>query len=262
MTHADRFQVATRGDTQVLDITEQVNRVLVIEPTTTAWLYQGNEAKLIFNFAVPMLIGNVFQQSYSIVDSIIVGRVIGETALAAIGVSFPSLFLLISLIIGVTMGFSVLVSQFFGAKDIEKVRRTIDTTYIFLFFGSLGASVVGIYLSEPILVLLKTPADTLPQAFAFLKAMTGWGAALPTPYAVGWCLTPELELALLAGAICAMPVLPALGRWHARLAEAGLRPAAGASLEIGATATLMLLFFASIAQMAAHTYDPFIYFRF
>jgi alginate O-acetyltransferase complex protein AlgI len=105
-------------------------------------------------------------------------------------------------------------------------------------------------------------ADTLEQALAFLSAMAGWGTAAPTPYAVGWYLTPEVALALLAGVVCAVPVLPALGRWRARLAEVGLRPATAASLDLAATATLLLLFLVSIAQMAAHTYNPVIYFRF
>src|SRR3989339_1961084 len=106
-------------------------------------LTEGNEAKLIFSFALPMLIGNIFQQSYNVIDSIIVGQAIGKTALAAVGASFPILFLLVSLIMGATMGFSILISQYFGAKDMEKVRLTIDTAYTFLFFGSVAATISG-----------------------------------------------------------------------------------------------------------------------
>ena len=91
-------------------------------------LTTGSEGKLILNFAVPMLIGNVFQQSYNVVDSVIVGRAIGKTALAAVGASFPIIFLLIALSIGVTMGFSILISQYYGAKQMHKVQRAIDTS--------------------------------------------------------------------------------------------------------------------------------------
>jgi len=136
-------------------------------------LTTGNEAKLIWNFTIPMLIGNVFQQSTTVVDSVIVGRIIGKSALAAVGASFPIMFLLISLIIGIMMGFSILISQYFGAKDMEKVKQTIDTNFIFLFLSSLGVTVIGILLSKSILILLKTTPETLPQAIIFLQITFG-----------------------------------------------------------------------------------------
>jgi len=134
-------------------------------------LTTGPEGRLIWNFTVPMLIGNVFQQSYNVIDSVIVGRAIGKSALAAVGASFPILFLLVALIIGVTMGFSILISQYYGAKDMAKVRRAIDTSYIFLFFASLAATAIGMTASEPILRLLNTPQEIMPQAVTFLRIM-------------------------------------------------------------------------------------------
>ena len=136
-------------------------------------LTTGSEGRLIWNFTVPMLIGNVFQQSYNLVDSIIVGRAIGKSALAAVGASFPIIFLLVSLIMGATMGFSILISQFFGAKDMARVRRTIDTAYLFLFFASLLMTGLGLAFSERILTLLNTPAEILPQALTFLRITFG-----------------------------------------------------------------------------------------
>lgn len=136
-------------------------------------LTNGSEGRLIWNFTVPMLIGNVFQQSYNITDSVIVGRVIGKSALAAVGASFPIIFLLVALIIGVTMGFSILISQYFGAKDIPRVRRTIATSYVFLFFASLLMTGVGLAASKAILELLKTPPEILPQALTFLRIIFG-----------------------------------------------------------------------------------------
>lgn len=136
-------------------------------------LTTGGEGRLIWNFTLPMLAGNALQQSYNIVDSVIVGRAIGKSALAAVGASFPILFLLISLIIGATMGFSILISQFFGAKDLASVRRTIDTSYIFLFFASLLMTAAGLLFSGPILRLLNTPAEILPQALTFLRITFG-----------------------------------------------------------------------------------------
>lgn len=132
-------------------------------------LTTGGEGRLIWNFTVPMLIGNVFQQSYNVVDSVIVGRAIGKSALAAVGASFPILFLLVSLIMGVTLGFSILISQFYGAKDMARVRRTIDTACLFLFFSSLLTTALGLAFSGRILGLLNTPAEIFPQALTFLR---------------------------------------------------------------------------------------------
>lgn len=134
-------------------------------------LTSGSEAKLIIGFAIPMLLGNVFQQLYNTVDSVIVGNVVGKEALAAVGVSFPILFLLISLIMGITLGATILISQYFGAKDWVNLKRTIDTTYIFLFFGSLIISVLGILFSGPILRLLNTPPDIIGQAQTYLNVI-------------------------------------------------------------------------------------------
>jgi putative MATE family efflux protein len=134
-------------------------------------LTQGNEAKLIFSFTMPMLIGNVFQQSYSVVDSMIVGRILGKTALAAVGASFPILFLVVALLIGVTIGFSVLISQYFGAKDMAGVRRTVDTAYVLIFFGSIIMTAAGLLLTGPILRMISTPAEIMPQAALFLRIL-------------------------------------------------------------------------------------------
>ncbi|MCD4725792.1 MAG: MATE family efflux transporter [Bacteroidales bacterium] len=128
----------------------------------------GNEGRLIFRFATPMLLGNMFQQLYNVVDSIIVGKFIGVEALAAVGSSFPIIFTLISFIIGIAIGSTVIISQFFGAKDYEKVRRAIDTLYIFIFFASLFVSFLGIYFSTDIFRLIGLPDDVLPQADTYL----------------------------------------------------------------------------------------------
>ena len=129
----------------------------------------GKEGKLIFNFAMPMLLGNLFQQLYNIVDSAIVGNFIGKEALAAVGASFPIIFTLISLIIGVASGAMIVISQYFGAKDIERVRRTIDTFYIFIFIASIFISAAGIYFSGDIFNLIKLPAEIIPQAKTYLN---------------------------------------------------------------------------------------------
>jgi len=129
----------------------------------------GNSGSLIFKFAIPMLIGNVFQQLYNIVDSIVVGRYIGKTALAAVGASFPLIFMLISFVVGVAMGTTIIISQYFGAKDMKMVKRSIDTMYIFLFFASIVITILGVTLSGPIFRLINLPEDVMPQAIAYFN---------------------------------------------------------------------------------------------
>lgn len=132
-------------------------------------LTEGNSGSLIFKFAIPMLIGNVFQQMYNIVDSIVVGRYLGKQALAAVGASFPLIFMLISFVVGVAMGTTIIISQYFGAKDMKMVKRSIDTMYIFLFFASIFVTILGITLSGPIFRLIKLPEDVIPQAVTYFN---------------------------------------------------------------------------------------------
>ena len=124
----------------------------------------GKESRIIFQFAVPMLVGNVFQQLYTIINRIIVGNFIGKQALAAVGASFPLLFTLISLVIGVGIGATIIIAQYFGAKDIKNVVRTIDTLLIFMFFASILVTLLSILISKPIFKLIQLPDDILPYA--------------------------------------------------------------------------------------------------
>ncbi|MFC2101062.1 MATE family efflux transporter [Bacteroidota bacterium] len=132
-------------------------------------LTEGKESRLILQFATPMLLGNVFQQLYNIVDSIIVGNYIGKEALAAVGASFPIIFMLISFVIGIASGSTIIISQYFGAKNIKNVIRTIDTMYIFMFFAAIFVSVLGILFSGLIFKLINIPEDVYPLAKTYLN---------------------------------------------------------------------------------------------
>jgi len=137
-------------------------------------LTDGRPAKLILQFATPMLIGNVFQQLYNVTDSIIVGRFLGKEALAAVGASFPLIFMLISFVIGIASGSTIIIAQYFGAKDLAKVRRSVDTMYIYLFFASLLITVLGISFSGPIFRLIRLPEEVIPQASLYMNVyLTG-----------------------------------------------------------------------------------------
>ncbi|NJK85526.1 MAG: MATE family efflux transporter [Bacteroidales bacterium] len=132
-------------------------------------LTTGNEGRMILKFATPMLLGNLFQQLYNIADSIIVGQVLGKEALAAVGSSFPIIFTLISLVIGVASGGTIIIAQYFGARNFEKIKSAIGTLYTFLFWASLCISVLGILSSGFIFRLIKLPEDILPQAKIYLN---------------------------------------------------------------------------------------------
>ncbi|MDO8899524.1 MAG: MATE family efflux transporter, partial [Bacteroidales bacterium] len=132
-------------------------------------LTTGSEARLILNFTIPMLIGNIFQQMYNIVDSIVIGKYLGNEALAAVGASFPLIFTLISLIIGLATGGTIIISQHYGAKIMEIVRQTIDTMYIFLFFASILLSAIGIWSSTYIFRLIDLPEEVIPQAVKYFN---------------------------------------------------------------------------------------------
>jgi putative MATE family efflux protein len=132
-------------------------------------LSHGNEGKLILRFAIPMLLGNVFQQLYNVVDSVIVGKYIGKVALAAVGTSGPIIFLLVSFIIGATMGFTIVISQYFGARQIDNVKKAIDTLYIVMFFTSLIVTVVGYLMSGFIFRIIDLDPAIVPEATVFLN---------------------------------------------------------------------------------------------
>ena len=132
-------------------------------------LTTGKEGKMIFQFAAPMLLGNVFQQLFSVVDSIVVGNFVGKEALAAVGASFPVIFVMISMIIGIVMGTTVVIAQYFGAKDFVKVKRAIDTMYIYSLVAGAIATAIGLIFCEPLLRLLGLPENIMPQATQYLR---------------------------------------------------------------------------------------------
>lgn len=131
----------------------------------------GKESRVIFLFALPMLLGNVFQQLYNIVDSIVVGNYLGKEALAAVGASFPILFVLIALVIGVSMGSTIIISQYFGAKDYVNVKKAIDSLFIFLFFSSIAITVLGLIFSRMIFEAMKLPEEIIPDAVSYFNIL-------------------------------------------------------------------------------------------
>ncbi len=130
---------------------------------------EGSPPKIILRFALPMLVGNILQQLYNMVDSIVVGNYVGKLALAAVGTGFPIIFMLSAMFIGLGLGATVLISQYIGAGDMSNVQRTAQTIYTAMILGSIPISVIGILLSKPILLLINTPPDALPMANTYMR---------------------------------------------------------------------------------------------
>ena len=130
---------------------------------------KGSEFKAILAFAIPMVLGQLFQQFYNIADRLIVGRFVGEDALGAVGTSFPVMFFTTALIMGIGMGATTVVSQHFGAKDYVQVKRAVSTNMLFLMGASLFVAVVGILVAEPLFRLMQLDPEVLPVAVAYLR---------------------------------------------------------------------------------------------
>ncbi|MCR5024672.1 MAG: MATE family efflux transporter [Lachnospiraceae bacterium] len=129
---------------------------------------EGNPLLLIMQFAFPLLLGNLFQQTYNVVDAAIVGRILGANALAGVGASSSVQFLILGFCIGICAGFSVPVAQRFGAGDTRSLRRFIFHSVILIVFLSVILTLICCLLCKGILNILHTPGDIYSDAYAYL----------------------------------------------------------------------------------------------
>lgn len=134
-------------------------------------LTTGNEVKVILKFTIPILIGNMFQQLYNTIDSIIVGNVLGKNALASVSASFNIMLVILLIVTGLTLGTNILIAKYYGAKDIEKVKKSIDTAYIFSFILSMIITTLGLLTSDYILAFFKVPTLIIPEAKIYLHVL-------------------------------------------------------------------------------------------
>ena len=128
----------------------------------------GEPWKQIVMFTLPMLIGNIAQQLYSTVDSIVVGKYVGDNALSAVGSSAPILNLLLVLFVGISMGAGILVAQYFGAKQREELSYTVGNCITLTAIASAIIMVLAVLVTRPLLVLLKTPESILDWCHGYL----------------------------------------------------------------------------------------------
>lgn len=129
---------------------------------------EGRPWEKIVIFAIPMLIGNIAQQLYSTVDSIVIGKYVGDNALAAVGSATPILNLLLVLFVGISVGAGVLVSQYFGARQREKLSVTVGNCVTLTGIASVIIMILGALLSRPLLELLKTPDTIIDWCTSYL----------------------------------------------------------------------------------------------
>ena len=135
---------------------------------------KGNVTNLLLRFTMPMLVGNIFQQFYNMVDSIIVGRFVGTNALGAVGSVGSITFMFFSLCLGLGSGIGILISQYFGAGQDDYVKKIIaNAIYITLVTGAL-MSFCGAFFAEPILRFMNTPAENFADALVYMRIVCGF----------------------------------------------------------------------------------------
>lgn len=132
---------------------------------------QGSPGELIFTFALPLMLGNVFQQLYTVVDTIVVGKVLGVDALAALGAADWMNWMMLGIIQGFTQGFGILMARAFGAGDFGRLRDVVGNSAVLSAVFSLLLVGLGQGMARPVLLLLRTPGGILSDALLYLRVM-------------------------------------------------------------------------------------------
>ena len=151
----------------------------------------GKPASLILSFALPLMLGNVFQQLYTVVDTAVVGKALGVRALAALGAADWLNWLMLSMVQGLTQGFAILMAQAFGARQMDKLRLSIGASGILAATGAVILLALGQLLVVPVLTLLKTPGDIMPGSVLYLRVMFG-GIPIVMAYNLFACILRSL----------------------------------------------------------------------
>ena len=129
---------------------------------------EGNIARHLVNFALPLLIGNIFQQFYNTVDTWVVGNYVSNEAFSAVGTVGPVINMLIGLFGGMSSGASVVIAQYYGAHRNDKVKEAVHTSAALTLILCVAFTVIGLLLIQPMLRLMKTPVEVLPESTAYL----------------------------------------------------------------------------------------------
>lgn len=133
----------------------------------------GSPGKIIFRFTIPIFIGNIFQQLYSMVDTIIVGKFVGNEALAAVGACGTLMFLILGFLVGLSAGFTVITSQHFGAGNLKAMRQSVASAAILSGIVSVLLTVLSMTMMKQILKWMQTPSDIYGEAYAYIMVICG-----------------------------------------------------------------------------------------
>ncbi len=136
---------------------------------SSALMTEGNIAQKIILFALPIFLGNLFQQLYNTADSLIVGNFLGSNALAAVSSSGNLIGLLVGLFQGIAMGGSVVIARNFGAKNHEEVTKAVHTTVVFGLISGIVLTIIGVIFAPHILIMMSTPKDVIEQSTAYFS---------------------------------------------------------------------------------------------
>ena len=137
--------------------------------TNSMDMTEGSIVKLLIAFSIPLLMGNIFQQLYNTVDSLVVGNFVGKEALAAVGSTGPVINTLITFFGGLSLGATVIISRFFGAHDDEKLHAAIETTMALTFLSGVVCTILGMVAAPWLLRFMDTPEDVMPEASTYLR---------------------------------------------------------------------------------------------
>ena len=164
---------------------------------------RGNPTRLILQFAIPLLIGQLFQLLYSLTDTRIVGSFLGEQALAAVGATNSLNSLMIGFLMGLTNGFAIVTARYFGGQDQKGVKKAIAGTVVLSAGTVLVLTVVTVAFLKPLLLLLNTPDTLLEQASSYFRIIllgmlitVFYNACAATLRAVGDSITPLIFLVI------------------------------------------------------------------
>ncbi|MBQ7992419.1 MAG: MATE family efflux transporter [Solobacterium sp.] len=138
------------------------------QKTKTVRMTEGKITPLIIRFAIPLLLGNIFQQLYNMVDSWVVGNYVSNEAFSAVGTVGPIINMLIGFFMGLSSGASVVISQYFGAQKEDQVSETVHTAIMMTFVLSVLITILGIIMMPVLLGIMNTPAEVLPDARLYL----------------------------------------------------------------------------------------------
>ncbi len=139
------------------------------QKSSRASMTVGNPVKPLILFTIPMVVGNLFQQFYNIIDSIVVGNVVGSDALAAVGASTSVTMLFVMIAVGTGIGCSVVISQLYGARKLEEMKTAISTALISILGFSLILSLIGMAINRGLLGLMGTPENIFADAVTYLQ---------------------------------------------------------------------------------------------